>query len=248
MSLRNVKDLTGMRFGRLLAIRPTDERHLQCIVWECDCDCGNTCYINSGKLNSGHTRSCGCLREDNYKTINKKYNVYDMESENFGIGYTFNKTPFFFDKEDFDKIKDICWHDEKGYIGGQTKILGKIQLHRFLMNLDRNNKLMVDHINRNPLDNRKENLRIVEGMLENGKNQTISRRNTSGVMGVCYVERCIAKKWMAQIISNKVHYHLGYYKTFEEAVYARLIAEKELWGIYSPQQQLFEQYGISPIE
>lgn len=59
-----MKDITGQRFGKLIAIRPTDKRDGTNIIWELKCDCGNITYAGTGNLNSGHTRSCGCLLRD----------------------------------------------------------------------------------------------------------------------------------------------------------------------------------------
>ena len=53
-------DITGQRFGKLTAIRPTDQRRDKGVVWECKCDCGNTTYVKAGALRSGNTTSCGC--------------------------------------------------------------------------------------------------------------------------------------------------------------------------------------------
>lgn len=54
-------DLTGQRFGKLVALEPTDQRVNQCVVWKCKCDCGNITYVSSGNLTAEHTRSCGCI-------------------------------------------------------------------------------------------------------------------------------------------------------------------------------------------
>ena len=55
-------DLTGQRFGKLTAIKPTDERRNRSVMWECKCDCGNTTYVRVGNLRPGGTTSCGCER------------------------------------------------------------------------------------------------------------------------------------------------------------------------------------------
>lgn len=55
------KDITGQRFGKLTAIRDTEERKHGSIVWECRCDCGATVMVAGTTLRSGKTRSCGCL-------------------------------------------------------------------------------------------------------------------------------------------------------------------------------------------
>ena len=61
-SRRTPVDLTGQRFGRLIAVNPTDERRNGSVVWECKCDCGNTTYVQAGSLRSGGVTSCGCAR------------------------------------------------------------------------------------------------------------------------------------------------------------------------------------------
>ena len=62
----NRVDITGQKFGRLTAIRPTDKRKNGYILWECKCDCGNTVYVSATKLIIGNTKSCGCSRPHKY--------------------------------------------------------------------------------------------------------------------------------------------------------------------------------------
>jgi hypothetical protein len=57
---RKPKDLTGQRFGRLVAVELTDERQNGGAVWLCRCDCGTTIKMAIASLRNG-TRSCGCL-------------------------------------------------------------------------------------------------------------------------------------------------------------------------------------------
>jgi hypothetical protein len=59
-----MKKLKGLRFGRLQAIAPTKVRKDGKIVWECQCDCGETVFVISKNLISGNTKSCGCLKRD----------------------------------------------------------------------------------------------------------------------------------------------------------------------------------------
>ena len=54
-------DLTGQRFGRLVAIKPTNERKDHRVIWECLCDCGTTTHVQSSYLTRGDIKSCGCL-------------------------------------------------------------------------------------------------------------------------------------------------------------------------------------------
>lgn len=61
LSRRAGKDLTGQKFGKLSAIRPTDKRSGGGIVWECQCDCGNITFVTVNRLSNNRTKSCGCL-------------------------------------------------------------------------------------------------------------------------------------------------------------------------------------------
>ena len=60
----NNKDLTGQRFGRLVALYPTDQRKYNRVVWHCKCDCGREADYASTTLRSGLAISCGCARQD----------------------------------------------------------------------------------------------------------------------------------------------------------------------------------------
>lgn len=52
-------DLTGQRFGMLIAIKPTEHRQHGKVLWLCKCDCGVLCEKQSTKLKSGRVQSCG---------------------------------------------------------------------------------------------------------------------------------------------------------------------------------------------
>ena len=113
-----------------------------------------------------------------------------IEQDDFYIGVYKDGTEFYFDKEDYDKIKNHSWHKlSTGYIA--SKIKGKCtRLHRFILNVVDLKNEKVDHINRNPLDNRKSNLRLVD----NSKNN-LNRKTSSmfGLKGIYWAG--INKKW-----------------------------------------------------
>lgn len=92
-------------------------------------------------------------------------------------------------------------------------------LHRYILNPPKS--MTVDHINRNPLDNRKENLRICTQFINN-QNQS---HNTSGKVGVSYCKKDC--KYKAYIKVNGKQINLGYYKNFDDAVKARVKGEKK---------------------
>ena len=137
---------------------------------------------------------------------------------------------FFIDDEDADSVIQAGpWHYSPSwnYIHHRkTKDNGKWaseSLHIFLLG-NPPKGMVIDHINRNRLDNRKCNLRVVDKRT-NALNSKISIRNTSGFRGVRYDKR--AKRWHAvfQISANK-KCHVGYFDSAEEAARAREIAVK----------------------
>lgn len=63
-----IKDEQGNRYGRLLVLDRAgyhvSSGGLPQAAWSCRCDCGNELVVQGAQLRSGHTRSCGCLRQD----------------------------------------------------------------------------------------------------------------------------------------------------------------------------------------
>ena len=59
---KNFQDLTGQKFGKLTVIKKSHQKNNK-IFWLCKCDCGTIKAIEAGNLRSGHTRSCGCLKQ-----------------------------------------------------------------------------------------------------------------------------------------------------------------------------------------
>lgn len=57
------KDLTGQRFGRLVAIEPIGKTDVGNVVWRCKCDCGNVKDVSTKYLGRG-TASCGCYAQE----------------------------------------------------------------------------------------------------------------------------------------------------------------------------------------
>lgn len=55
-------DLTGQRFGKLVAIKPVGQAKGKQYLWECICDCGNTSVAIGSNLIRGNTKACGCVR------------------------------------------------------------------------------------------------------------------------------------------------------------------------------------------
>ena len=62
--MRKKLNLEGVVFGRLTAIKPAGANKQGNMMWECICSCGNTCIVNSQRLKSGKTKSCGCYSRE----------------------------------------------------------------------------------------------------------------------------------------------------------------------------------------
>lgn len=151
---------------------------------------------------------------------------YIFESD-YVVGVTSSGIKFMFDVEDYPMVAPYNWCVSSGYVHRRDKT-SDVKLHRVLMNCP--DGMVVDHINHNTLDNRKENLRICT-LKENARNKSYSSNNTSGKIGVYW--KSSRQKWVAQIkIDGKVK-HLGIFKNYDDAVKCRLSAEKEYFGEYA---------------
>lgn len=82
----------------------------------------------------------------------------------------------------------------------------------------------IDHINHNRSDNKISNLRNVSRQ-QNCRNLSISKNNTSGVIGVYWTKA--RNIWRAQINTNGKHIHLGYFEDKIDAIAARKEAESK---------------------
>ena len=71
-------DLTGKQFGYL-----TPMFYIKGGKWHCKCQCGNELDVDTRNLNSGHTKSCGCLQKE--KASNNTIDMSNYEDENLKI-------------------------------------------------------------------------------------------------------------------------------------------------------------------
>ena len=239
--IKNTKDLTGMKFGKWTVLHNSDDEH-KYNYWWCKCDCGTEREVNGLSLVKGFSKSCGCFQKDTAKNTgykNTKTNTYDLSGE-YGIGYTLKGEAFYFDLEDYEKIRDYCWcYNKEKYVYTRIRQSTKrIFMHRMIYNVDKGYE--VDHINHTPYDNRKENLRIVTRS-QNNMNHGINSRNTSGVTGVSYHNSL--QKWVAEISVNKKKIHLGVFDNLEDAAKIRKEAEIKYFGEYRYQNPKNEMGG-----
>lgn len=244
------KNLVGQKFGRLTVIKQTEDyvrpdgRHEAKWLCECDCEEKNNVEVVSSHLKSQHTQSCGCLQreamvENGLNTKNlipneKKPNNWDLESYDYGVGYTSKGEEFWFDKEDFDKINKYTWYiNDDGYVICTDN---KIYLHILIMNPY--DGQLVDHKKHRKFDNRKSELRIVNAT-QNAINRCMQSNNTSGTTGVSFHKA--SKKWFAYIKINKKQKR-KYANSKEEAIIFRKELEEKYFGEYSYDNSIKENY------
>ena len=119
-----------------------------------------------------------------YRNSGRKPGIIDYRfvthnNKEYGVGLIQHNgadIEFVFDKEDFEKVERRPWHLSSGkYIGSTYYLDGGVKLelylHNFVMNRlafnGKGPKESIDHINRNGLDNRKENLRLITQSQQN---------------------------------------------------------------------------------
>lgn len=192
------KDMTGMRFGRLVCLKPTGERGKSGgTVWLCQCDCGNTCLAVSTQLTNGYKKSCGCWGHPPLKDfIGKRFNklvVIDYAGKRAGM----------------HRWKCKCDCGNETIVGqtllqtGKTKSCGCLQETQIY-----------------------ENLKLCEGtsvaILEASK-RNLLKSNKSGYTGVYQKPN---GRWSAQITFKRKTYYLGTYDDIKDAVKARKRGEE----------------------
>ena len=130
------------------------------------------------------------------------------------------------------RVGQVCGSpDSHGYL--QIKINGRNYFaHRlaWLVVYGEWPKHQIDHIDRNPTNNRIANLREATNS-QNNHNRGQQVNNTSGYKGVCWNKR--AKRWKAYIKLHGRRTHLGYFNTADAAHAAYCVAAQELHGEFA---------------
>jgi len=137
-----------------------------------------------------------------------------------------------YDEEDTELIAQYTWYVGHGYAATMDRhkdgSVYLLYMHRRIMEAPE--RMIVDHINGDPLDNRKENLRFCTHS-ENMRNRKLNNNNTSGYKGVALDKQ--TKKFRARIRVNRVLKELGSFQTALEAAHVYNSKAKELFGEFA---------------
>ena len=248
------KDLSGLKYGELEVIEFSHKEHSHS-HWKCMCSCGGIVTKSIAYLNSKTSyKMCkGCLnklkygdkelkkqieksqkKDRNIKLFNKRENEYRFLDD-----YILINGKIKIDKDDYEKINDF---NRYVYINSGSYALMTFKnedyfIHRLIMGLptryDPNTKIIADHINGDRLDNRKQNLRIIEKDY-NPINCKKYKNNTSGTKGVSYMKNL--DKWQANINYKGKSIYLGVYKDIDAAIKVRKEAEKKYFGEFNREE------------
>lgn len=194
------RDISGMRFGRLTAVRPTNERgHRGETVWVCNCDCGRETKAEIGRLMSGGYKSCGCLGRPDRKDF---------------VGKCFGKltvTEYAGKRGGMHRWRCRCECGNETIVGqtllqsGKTKSCGCLQANIY-----------------------KENLELKDGtsvtILRAIKSGRLIKTNNSGYTGVYFDKK--RGRWVAQITFQGRTRYLGSFELLTDAVKARQRGEE----------------------
>ncbi len=144
------------------------------------------------------------------------------------------------DDADFDDLNQWKWHAHKdparaiGYqFDAQRKVViagerAVLYMHRYLMNPTSDQQ--VDHIDGNPLNNQRSNLRLCTNQ-QNNRNVGKRRDNTSGHKGVTWHVK--NAKWRSRIQIDGKETHLGYFDDISDAAQAYKDAAAKYFGDFA---------------
>ena len=202
-------DLTGKKFGRLLAIEKitkTDKNRN--LFWMCECACGNVTKVRASSLRNGSVKSCGCARYEDLK------------------GKTFSRLTVISESKDRTESGEKIWECQcscgnKQLVStgnlksGNTISCGCARKERAKESGSKNIKKAKAHTKEHAL---KEgtNLNLIS-------EKKLRKDNTSGVTGV----KRYKDKWQADINFKGKRHYLGRFKNKQDAINARKEAEEK---------------------
>ena len=134
-----------------------------------------------------------------------------------------------FDKKLIDKVKEYQWYSRNGGVMGNIKVDDKRQkmfLHRYLM--EAKPGFDIDHIDRDTLNNTCKNLRSCTHKDNTYNRSYVNHQDYPGI------KKTVSGTFRTRITHNGKTINLGHFKKLDEAIKARLKAEKKYFGKFAP--------------
>lgn len=228
------KDISGMEFGYLTAIEPTDKRHRKDVVWLCRCRCGTMLEMPATRLILNNTLSCGCIQKEFIRRANKyfggtslekslKDSVTSTRSMSGYVGVTRKRDKWqayiTYKRQHislgvYEKLEDAVKARARGKEAVMADAAELLKIYEAI------------HENDEALPSKStlpKNDLPYEPRVINNQPTTAARRvdNKSGYTGITFRK----SKWESRICYNKRRYMLGRFDTLDEAISERTQAE-----------------------
>ena len=228
-----VDDYIGKTYNRL-TVFGHHRNETGDLFLDCDCKCGNTASIRFYDVLRSATKSCGCLIAETNSINNKarkQYNEFEYIDEDTVKVWLSNCNEFMIcDSSTWDVLRYYLWR--KHHEGYATADLddGRIVAYHVVI-LECPTGYVRDHINRNRLDNRYSNLRVVTPTA-NAINRTLLDKNKSGHPGVYFDKsRNRWRSFYADPITKQTKF--SDFTTYEDALKDRIEKEQTYYKIES---------------
>lgn len=231
------KDISGMEFGYLTAIEPTDKRHRKDVVWLCRCRCGTMLEMPATRLILNNTLSCGCIQKEKIKRANKYFGGTSLEkSLKDPVTSTRSMSGYVGVTRKRDKWQAyITYKRQHISLGVYEKLEDAVKARargKEAVMADATELLKIYeaiHENDEALPSKStlpKNDLPYEPRVINNQPTTAARRvdNKSGYTGITFRKN----KWESRICYNKRRYMLGRFDTLDEAISERTQAEEYL--------------------
>ena len=221
------KDLTGMVFGYLKAIRPTEKKFRNNIVWLCECKCGKTVEVPSTSLLTGNTLSCGCLQGEHLHRVNQfidgtslRRTLKDETLSKHAVSGYVGVTPKRDKWSAYIKYKGVmhflgCYSDINDAVKARARAKELVMEDaRGLLDFYRE----VQREFPQPMDRKAAVPELPKETAAKCADSPVRRRdNTSGHVGVSFRNN----RWEARISHNGVRYTVGRFAEIADAIDAR---------------------------
>ncbi|MPM20328.1 hypothetical protein SDC9_66757 [bioreactor metagenome] len=209
------KDITGQRFGRLVAIENTQTKQRGYSIWLCKCDCGEFTKVSIFNLSKGDVKSCGCSRR------------MELNGQRFGRLLVLNNT---YQKAGNGSYLWLCQCDcGKETTASAGSLRGGNKQSCGCLSIESSNKNVLKADIFNTEIDSKEQTRL--SLL----NQKKSKNNTSGIKGVCFDKQ--TGNWIAHMAFQRKTVLNKRFKNKQDAINARKEAEEKYF------KPILEKYG-----